>query len=149
MNLNEKEILTFLEPFINDTVVNVTIYDYIYNKEELIKDISEYKNYKNTEPLSENGTFIRVKLLTLNQTLNNILREPLIDCLNKKIEEWDCEKTKFCRLYAEYCMTAGINTDEIAMSMMLKLVNTPLHQDYTKYKNVLLHVKTLDIGGTK
>ena len=149
MILNEDEILTFFEPLIDDTVANVTLYDYIYHKEELIKEITDNKNYKNTDILSENGEFIREKLLIVNKKLNDMLREPLIVCLNKKIEEWDCKKTNFCRLYAEYCMTAGINTNEIAMSMMLKLVNTPLHQDYTKYKNVLFHVNTLDIGGTK
>ena len=149
MILNENEILSILEPIIDDTISNVMIYDYIYKKEEIIKGLSEHNDYKNTDILSENGEFIREKLLKLNKTLNNMLKEPLLHYLNTKIEEWNEEKTNFCRTYAEYCMDTGINTDNIAMSMMLKLVNTSPDKNYTKYKNVLLHVKTLDIGGTK
>ena len=136
--LNENDITTLFTTIKKNAAQLQT---HIKLKEKCLGSSADYEMYKaNTigdTLLDHTGDFVVEKLVGLDAYLTELIKSDFIFYLKSSIEDMDEKKRKFCSRFSNYCVSAGIHQEEMAMAMMLRLINVDPLPNYKKFKRIL------------
>lgn len=138
ISLHEEDIATL---FTNVKKSALLLYSHIQMKERCLDSSTQYGMDKKTiignTLFDSTGDIDVEKLVTLDTYLTELIKSDFIYYLKSSIDDMDEKKRKVCSQFSNYCVGAGIHQEEMAMGMMLRLVNVDPSPNYKKFKIIL------------
>jgi len=132
--MNFITLLSF-EPQEINTIFTKTTDINLLKKHIRIKQSCIIDNESDFDLISDSVKNVNV-FIKKDNYLNEIVRPKFLHYLKTKIDTWDKEKSDICNHFSTYCVNANINREDIAMTMMLRLINVNPNPNYKKYKTI-------------